>query len=221
VRPSGLLIFGVAAGAVVGWLAFDPPSPRRAAAVSYEPPTGVTGAPGEGTCMQCHFGGEVFDGSLSISVPPEYAPGQSYTITVTLQDPGQSRWGFELIPLRRDESTQALVMAGSLTNLSLLTTIQETVKGQYVSHTSNEFDFGEPDGTFAGTPDGPVSWSFSWTAPQAGSDTVSFYAAGNAADNSGSPGLGDFIYTASAISVEGGPSPVSTTTWGKIKMKYR
>ena len=49
---------------------------------------------------------------------------------------------------------------------------------------------------------------------------MSFYAAGNAANNSGSPGLGNFIYTATAISVEGGPSPVTGTTWGKIKTLY-
>jgi hypothetical protein len=221
-RPRWIVISGVAAGLVAGWLAFDPPSPRRAGAFSYQPPTERTGAPGEGTCAACHSGGGTFDGSLTIAAPPEYNPGQSYTVTVVLQDPGQSRWGFELIPLRRDPGTQDLTLAGSLTNLSPLTLIQESLDGrQYISHTSNIQDAGEPDGTFAGTADGPVSWSFTWTAPAAGSDTVTFYAAGNAANNNGSAGGGDFVYTASAVSLEGSPSDVKATTWGKIKMKYR
>jgi hypothetical protein len=62
---------------------------------------------------------------------------------------------------------------------------------QYIKHTSS--------GTFQGTADGPVSWSFDWTAPT-GDDlplSVSFYAAGNAADGTFGT-TGDFIYTTSA-----------------------
>ncbi|HEU5309874.1 MAG TPA: choice-of-anchor V domain-containing protein, partial [Candidatus Eisenbacteria bacterium] len=124
-NPRAMIVLGLLAGAVMGWLAFDLPSPRKSIARSYQPPTGHTGAPGEDTCALCHTGGEIFDGSLSIDAPDQYQPGMSYTITVTLQDPGQARWGFELIPLRRDEGE--LVMAGSLTNLSLYTTIQEVL----------------------------------------------------------------------------------------------
>ena len=219
-NPRAMIVLGLLAGAVMGWLAFDLPSPRRSIARSYQPPTGHTGAPGEDTCALCHTGGETFDGSLSIDAPDQYQPGMSYTITVTLQDPGQARWGFELIPLRRDEGE--LVMAGSLTNLSLYTTIQEVFSGrQYISHTSNEFDVGEPDGTYAGTADGPVLWSFTWTAPPAASDTVWFYAAGNAANNDGFNGDGDFVYTANTFALESSSTPVTSTTWGKIKMRYR
>lgn len=223
-RSRAIGSIGLAIGIVLGWLAFDPPRPRSAGAFSYEPPTGHTGAPGEGTCASCHFGDDVFDGSLSISAPDEYQPGMNYTITVTLQDPGQMRWGFSLVPLRRDTNTEELVMAGSLTNLSPLTLIQEVFDGrQYVSHTSNAGDPGEPDGTFLGTADGPVSWSFAWTAPTAGSDTVTFYAAGNAANGNEQNGAGDFVYTTAAVSAEGSTTAVTSTstTWGKIKMRYR
>lgn len=218
--PRAVILVGLVAGAVIGWFAFDLPSPKRTIAFSYEPPTGNTGAPGEGTCAVCHFGGEVFDGSLAIDAPDQYQPGMAYTITVTLQDPGQSRWGFMLVPLRREAGE--LVMAGSLTAMSPLTLIQEVFDGrQYISHSSNEFDTGEPDGTFAGTPDGPVSWSFSWTAPPATSDTVWFYATGNAANNNGQNGPGDFIYTANTFATETSTTAVETTTWGKIKQRYR
>lgn len=218
--PRAMMVLGLVAGGLMGWIAFDLPSPKRTIALSYEPPTGHTGAPGEFTCAQCHFGGEVFDGSLSIDAPDQYQPGMAYTITITLQDPGQSRWGFELIPLRRGDTE--LVMAGSLTNLSAHTTIQEILGGkQYISHTSNEFDEGEPDGTYAGTADGPVAWSFTWTAPPAGSDTVWFYAAGNAANNNLASGVGDFVYTANTFAIEVPSTDVTQTTWGKIKMRYR
>ena len=217
--PRAVILVGLVAGAVIGWFAFDLPSPRKTRAFPNEPPTGVTGAPGEFTCAVCHSGGGVGDGSLSIDAPDQYQPGMAYTITVTLQDPGQSRWGFELIPLRREAAE--LVMAGSLTAMSPLTLIQEVFDGrQYISHSSNEFDTGEPDGTFATTADGPVSWSFSWTAPPAGSDTVWFYAAGNAANNNGQ-NTGDFIYTANTFATETSTTAVTNTTWGKIKQKYR
>lgn len=221
-RPSKIVIFGLAGGLAFGWLAFEPPHPRRAGAFSYQPPPERTGAPGELTCNACHdLVGTPETGSLSIDVPAEYVPSQAHTITVTLQDPGQQRWGFELVPLRVDAGNQTLVMAGSLTNLTAHTTIAELANGrQYISHTSNQGDVGEPDGTYAGTADGPVSWSFTWTAPPSGSGPVIFYAAGNAA-NGTLNSTGDYIYTTTAVSTEGPTTAVEQTTWGKIKQKYR
>ncbi len=56
----------------------------------------------------------------------------------------------------------------------------------YVKHTST--------GTQNNTLDGPVSWSFDWTAPADPSD-VTFYAMGNAANGNNS-NSGDYIYSA-------------------------
>jgi hypothetical protein len=66
---------------------------------------------------------------------------------------------------------------------------------QYIKQTSA--------GTYDGTSDGPVSWSFEWIAPQPLAGTVTFYAAGNAA-NSGSGNKLDYIYTTSVSSEEVG-----------------
>ena len=216
------LVLGLAAGLAAGWLAFDPPAPKRAGAMSYQPPAERTGAPGELLCTQCHSIPGTGDGSVAIAVPPEYVPGNNYVITVTLQDPDQLRWGFEAIAYRIDQETLTLEMAGAFTNLSTLTTIQELSDGrQYVSHTSNAGDPGpEPDGTFLGTLGGPVAWTFNWTAPATGSGPVTWYVAGNAANGNGT-NSGDYIYTSNAVSIEQAPSAVETTTWGKIKMKYR
>ena len=193
---------------------------RPAFAFSFAPPLGATGAPGEITCQGCHTstGG---NGSIAITgVPEHYSPGQTYTLTVTLQDPGQQRWGFELTALQFDAITQAPERSGTLIDTSVHTLLSEDAgtQRQYITHTSNEVAQGDPDdGTFWGTPDGPVSWSFDWTAPAAGAGIVIFYVAGNAANGNGINGTGDFMYKTSVSSNELPPTPVTRTTWGKIK----
>jgi len=187
---------------------------------SFAPPTARTGAPGESLCNSCHTGGtNTVGGSLAIqNVPASYTPGQVYAITVQLQRTGQQRWGFELVPVR--DSSGVSVMAGRLTATSNTTTLQlDNVFGKpriYVSHYS-----GIVDGTFWGTANGPVSWTFNWTAPQVGAGDVTFFAAGNAANGDGGNGSGDVIYTATQLSAEAPSTAVTTTTWGKIKAFYR
>src|SRR5262249_35106842 len=64
---------------------------------------------------------------------------------------------------------------------------------QYIEHTIA--------GTAPGQKDvGPV-WSFNWTAPPAGSGTVTFWVSGNAANNDQN-NTGDFIYNTPAASPE-------------------
>ncbi|MCU0610736.1 MAG: hypothetical protein MUE60_02975 [Candidatus Eisenbacteria bacterium] len=143
------------------------------------PPDGMTGGPGEDTCVMCHtsFGLNSGPGVLTISGPPSYEAGQTYPVTVSLQHAGQTRWGFEFSPLDQGAcgitdpaNTQASVSGGR----------------SYVTHTAA--------GTYSGTP-GPASWTFNWTAPAEPPSSITFYAAGNAANSDGSP-EGDYIYTA-------------------------
>lgn len=210
-------VLALCALVIGGALAFS--SVRRATASSFRPPESRTNAPGEGLCTECHTGGlNLTGGSLEIQdVPTSYTPGQVYPITVQLQRTGQQRWGFELVPLR--DSSGVSVMAGQLATPSVFTTLQGgVVSGKlriYVSHYS-----GVEDGTFAGTANGPVSWTFDWTAPQTGAGTVTFYCAGNAANGNGGSGAGDVIYTATATSPEAPSTAVTNTTWGKIKSLY-
>src|SRR5437763_1144558 len=69
-------------------------------AYSTGPPPGVTGAPGELTCTECHFQ-HAGPGMLSITAPPNYVPGQTYQIQVqhATIDSTRMRWGFELTAL--------------------------------------------------------------------------------------------------------------------------
>ena len=51
-------------------------------------------------------------------------------------------------------------------------------------------------GTFNGTLDGPVSWSFNWKAPNVGPGKITLFAAGLAADGDMTP-AGDIAYSTS------------------------
>lgn len=198
-------------------LTLDPPKPRPAGASSNMPPLKKTGAPltGQGTCADCHGTGadNSGDGSLAITTPTTYVPGQVYTITVTEQDPGQSRWGFELTVLKNSDNS----MAGTIASSTTLTGTGATGGVTYVGQIRGTGG----DGTFAGTANGPVSWTFNWTAPATGSGAVTFYAGGVAANNSGSPDNGDYTYVVSKGVNEEIPTAVLPTTWGMIKAIYR
>ena len=158
--------------------------PTLAMAFSGGPPDEKTGAPGENNCTQCHgsFPVNSGDGNLMITGPEMFIAGDTYSITVELADADQARWGFEITPLTN----------GTVTITDAANTQRSSSGGKtYVKHTLL--------GTYAGTPDGPVTWSFDWTAPLDPPDSVVFYAAGNAANNNGSSS-GDYIYTTSFTS---------------------
>ena len=57
-------------------------------------------------------------------------------------------------------------------------------------------------GTYNGTSNGPVTWQFDWTVPDPAVGTITFYAAGNAANGNGSTS-GDYIYSVSKLHSEG------------------
>ena len=206
---------GITAGAVAAWLALDPPAPRDVDAFSSQPPAAKTGAPGESNCTDCHAGiGNLNDGVGSVTiggVPDPYTPSTTYPLTVTVARTAQSRWGFELVPLKSSDNT----MAGTLATTTLTTDTQMAGGKTYVSHSR----LNGPDGTFPAQTGG-ATWTFSWTAPAAGAGAVTFYVAGNAANNSGT-NAGDRIYTTSLTTMESNSTDVESTTWGKIKMLYR
>lgn len=147
---------------------------------STQPPLGRTGAPAEQTCVNgCHTGGS---GTGSVSVifgtgQTAYFPDSSYAVTVTVTDPSKTRFGFEAVALDGSDNN-----AGSCMVVNPSTTGTMSAAGRsYVFHKS------------AGSTN---SWQFLWTAPSSNVGTVTFYAAGNAANNDGNS-TGDNIYTAS------------------------
>jgi len=162
----------------------------------------LTGGFREETCLQCHGSfklneGRTIGGVFEIhGVPKTYEPGKVYNLTVVIGQPGQSRWGFE-ISVRHVASGK---QAGTLLPVDAMSQVKETDGIQYLEHTSA--------GTREKTPDGPVEFPFTWTAPDTAGGPVFFSGAGNAADGSNTP-AGDYIFTASAYSgVAGGAGNV-------------
>ena len=135
-------------------------------------------------CTQCHnsFPVNSGNGTLQLEVTPTYVPGTTYTLIVSLSNTGQSRWGFELTPMA------GFVAAGTLV-------VTDTTHTQLSDNPSPAPDFLKHTraGTYAGITTG-ATWDFQWVAPPAGTGTVTFYVAGNAANNSATS-LGDYIYT--------------------------
>jgi len=153
----------------------------------------------------------------------EYVPGNTYSMGIGIEDPGTGkvRWGFEATVLKNSDNT----MAGSISGaIDPHTTVQSFGGITYIMHTTNGISSpstppNPADGTWWGEADGPVAWIFQWTAPPQGAGTVTFYAGTVAADGDGTSS-GDNAYTPTLTLTEGAPSPVTNTTWGKIKKQY-
>jgi len=155
------------------------------------PSNGLTGAPGEGTCIGCHATFPLNSGSGSLALaglPAEYVPGETYGLTLTLSDPDAARWGFELTLLdAAGASTGEIAITDAGTQLS------SSGDRDYLKH--------NVAGTAPGTT-GQKSWTFDWTAPASGAGPVTLYVAGNAANNNGNTS-GDRIYATSFGAEEG------------------
>jgi uncharacterized protein (TIGR03437 family) len=165
------------------------------------PDAGFAGVPGElGTCTQCHSGGS---GSGSVTVAfangLTYTPGVTQHVVVTVADPVQRRWGFELTARPSSSTT---TMAGSFTpgsdgftqlvcSLPGFGTEQQgdtcptSLTLAYIEHTL----LGTRDGTT-----GSVTFQFDWTPPSSNVGNIVVYVAANAANGNGNT-TGDHIYT--------------------------
>lgn len=176
---------------VMALLITDNRTIRTVHGFSFGPPAGKTGAPSEGSCVDCHLvSGDI--GQLTITAPSSYLPGHVYQITVThsTDDPSRLRWGFELTAL--DNTNR---FAGGLQNLNQTT--QVIMGGPFGDRTYIEHQItGTVDGTYQGQTGG-ASWTFNWTAPNSAVGPITFYAAGNQANGDGTNG-GDQIYFATA-----------------------
>ncbi len=169
-----------------------------AMAYSGGPPAGYAGNNGS-YCTQCHssFGLNSGDGMLDLTQMTEYTPGETYTMEVMLSDQGQNRWGFQVAAEDGGGSFAGMFAITDPTNTQLNSS-------NYVNHTSA--------GTNAGDPSGNM-WTFDWTAPAAGTGPVTFYVAGNAANNNFSSS-GDYIYAIEMTVDEAAPALYGLTTTG-------
>ena len=183
-----------------GFLLSDTKVHQPVHAFSSGPPAGYTGAPSEEpeACAECHVPPEAGTGQISISAPQTYIPGQTFQITVTHTnaDPTRLRWGFQLTAL--DPADEK---AGNLQSTDVFTQVLDDAgpggARQYIEHTQA--------GTFAGQQNG-ASWTFNWTAPDTDVGVITFYAAGNHANNDGNTS-GDHIYRTFVASAPASSTP--------------
>ncbi len=195
-----LIVLASLLAALTGFLLSHNAGTPPVHAFSAGPPAGYTGAPNEEpeACAECHVPPDAGSGRISITAPQTYVPGQTYAITVSHMnpDPTRLRWGFELTVL----DTASDEKAGELQNTDGLTQVLNNAgpnsARQYIEHTAA--------GTFIGQQNG-ASWTFNWTAPLVDVGPVTFYAAGNHANNDGNTS-GDYIYKTFVVS-----APASTT----------
>jgi uncharacterized protein (TIGR03437 family) len=111
-------------------------------------------------------------------------PGQDVTVTVTLNRANRQQYGFQLTALTDTGTKAGDLVVTDVARTQLANGSGSFAGRQYIEHTASGI---APNGT------NQNSWTFTWKAPAQSVGKVTFYAAGNAANGSGSSG--DFIYT--------------------------
>lgn len=152
------------------------------------PEAGKTGAPEESDCTECHFSSGVNTGTGILSIqgaPATYSPNQEIPITVRLSQSGRTRFGFQITAIDEQGRGAGTLIVTDIGRTQLGQAMLGGKERQYINH------------TFPGTTTGGAnenSWTFTWKAPAQSVGKVTFYAAGNAANNNNSQ-TGDLIYT--------------------------
>jgi uncharacterized protein (TIGR03437 family) len=165
------------------------------------PDAGLSGVPGENTCSACHTGGSG-SGSVKVTFPgaQNYTPGVAQHLVVTVADPAQRRWGFQLTArMSSSTATSGGVFTPADGNTQLVCTTSAFRTEQFGStcNNSSAYPLQYIEHTSAGThpgQTGSAQYSFTWTPPPNATGSIILYVAGNAANNDGTPS-GDHIYT--------------------------
>jgi len=120
-------------------------------------------------CGQCHTGGSMPTPTIHIRLKDasntavtSYIPGETYTLEVELESAGAAGFGFQTVGLLTSNNAQA----GTLTAQSANAKIKVL----------NARTYGEQNGNSLGN----GLFVLTWVAPEPGSGTVKFYAAGQA-----------------------------------------
>jgi hypothetical protein len=154
---------------------------------------GNNGSPGENTCNTtgCHTGNPVnsTNGSVTIESPDlinwQYVPGETYTISVTVAQANRNLFGIGFEALTSTNNNAGILTPGVGTQLK--NAVVQGVSRVNVVHVLN-----------GGASPNAHTFTFSWQAPATDIGNVTFYTAGNAANNNGTAS-GDFIYTSNQV----------------------
>ncbi len=173
------------------------------------PPAGVTGAPGEGTCAQCHTPGSG-GGKVEIGFPAglTYAPGVKQQLTITVTDADARRFGFQLSARLAGDNSQAgtLAAAPGESNMRVICS-GSTLRGASGCPASAPIEYIEHN-----APRQANTFRVEWTPPATDRGPVRIYVAANAANGDGD-NTGDDIYTANSTLTPMGGQPASGPTF--------
>ncbi len=139
----------------------------------------------------------------SAGVPTtHYVPGGSYTVKVTGDGTAtaNSHYGFQLTALKDTVSKATESDAGTWATTGLPAGTQRTVAGSFTQLTVMEQSGTQTGNTF--------TKSFAWTAPAAGSGTISFWAVAQFVNNDGNENAAD-VWNTNHINIQ--EWPASTT----------
>lgn len=188
------LLFACGLATIVLGMSFESVERIEGKANVTSAPAGHTGSPGDGlVCTACHFGPAVATKTdiITSDIPSGgYVPGNTYTISVTLNANGHTRFGYQLSP-----QTNAGAMVGTWGNpINANTT--KVGSGKYFTH------------TFAGTAGtNTKTWTMNWTAPSTGVGAVTFYGAFNIANGDNNT-TGDTIWKSTMVVPQDGVNSV-------------
>ncbi len=168
---------------------------------SDNPPNARTGAPGEGTCADCHsLGGASQDGSITVTgLPASISPNTAYILTVTDNNPNglAELAGFQLTILNSNNTIAGLITAPSAGSSTIMSGGR-----QYWEH--------NPAQMFPGS--NIVTWTAIWTSPNMPPNTtITFYAKGNIAGGNGNPSMDLIVTDTGSGMLMGGGSNLAVT----------
>ena len=154
-------------------------------------PVSATGAPNEITCATsgCHDDNVPNLGSAVISIESNtletgYVPGETYPVTVKIEDSDVVRFGYQLVVL--DEA------GNNVGDIQIIDPVRTQTMFNHLELTDREYATYTYEGTSA-VQTGLGEWTINWVAPESNLP-VTFYVACVSADNDGTD-EGDVVYT--------------------------
>lgn len=145
------------------------------------PPTGKTGAPGEGTCGSCHNGG-AGGGNIAVtsSSGTTYKPGIKQHLTVTINDANALAWGYEMTSVRASKPTTG---AGAFKATDKNSNVRKVGTKSYAAQ------FNPQSGKTQ-----KVTYAIDWTPPKKAVGNITLYLCGLGDDDSNPPNSSS-VYT--------------------------
>jgi hypothetical protein len=153
-------------------------------------PAGMTGSPGDGNnCTSCHGGTATTSTNWITSNIPVggYIAGQTYQITATNSLTGSGKYGFEISPQNSSGTLLGTMALGANCKFA-------DGNSKYITHSNATSSL--------------HVWTFNWTAPVAGTGSVTFYGA-FARNKPGPVTLSSLVVPEQTAALPGAAGPIS------------